>query len=386
MEDIEDLEALGIAEPSLTQPNELRRLAEEYHANFVPALDLYTSNPAAFNVASDDGLVRLAELERAARGIDRWAENQGEAALTRIEHASSNAQSVLLIVIGGLILIGAGLVYAANRVFAEVRRLYEAEQAASHRLGVALQAKNDFVADASHELRTPLTVLRGNADAGLAIDPHCAHREILEEIVDESAWMTRLVEDLLFLTRSDAAAPTLETEPVPVEPLLGEVAERSAVLVRQRGATFSTALTARGTVIADAARIEQAVLALVDNAAKFSPPGGRVNLSSSTRDGDLISEVADHGPGIAEAELARIFERFYRTDRARSRRRSGAGLGLSIARTVIEMHGGRIEAISRLGHGTRMRIHLPFAPVRPAALPTAMPSPPAELAAGRVAR
>ncbi|MGH2559365.1 MAG: sensor histidine kinase [Thermomicrobiales bacterium] len=368
LDEIDELEEMGINEPNLPQPQELRRMSEEYYALFMPTMELHASDSDAFEATSDEGLLRLAGLEEAARQIDRLAERQADVAVARIEQASSSARLVLGIVLGGLVLVGAALIFAAIRVIGEIRRLYVAEQAASKGLSEALQAKNDFVADASHELRTPLTVLRGNAEAGLAMEPACVHREILEEIVEESAGMSRLVEELLFLARSDAASPPLELESVPVEPLLAEVASRAAMLVRQRGAVLMTELPVEGTVVADAARIEQAIMALVDNAAKFSPAGGTVLLSASASKEELVVEVADQGQGIPRAELALIFERFYRTDRAGARRRGGAGLGLSIARTIVEAHGGRIEAQSRLGHGTSMRIHLPLGAEPPASL------------------
>lgn len=382
LEEIVDVEEVGALPPRLTQPQELRQMANEYYEGFRPALDLYSTDPAAFEVSSNEGLLRLAVQEREARQIDGYAESQADVAVARIEQASANARLVLLVVIGGLVLIGAALIYAAGRVFSEVRRLYEAEQAASQRLGEALQAQTDFVADISHELRTPLTVVRGNAEAGLAIDAGCQHQEFLEEIVGESVRMTRLVEDLLFLARSDAATPPLDIEPVAVGNLLEAVAERSRALVGQRDATLSTSLTAEGTIVVDASRIEQAVLVLIDNAAKFSPPGGKVYLSSSTLMGDLIVEVADEGLGIPEAELPLIFERYYRRDRLAGRRRGGTGLGLSIARTIVEAHGGRIDAQSSLGNGTRMRIHLPLAGAVSRTPAAALPGKSAELGVG----
>ena len=163
------------------------------------------------------------------------------------------------------------------------------------------------------------------------------------------------------------------------------MAVRAEVLVRERGAVLATALTAGGTIVADGTRIEQAIMALVDNAAKFSPPGGRVRLAASNQQGELIVDVSDQGPGIPEAEMPLVFERFYRTDRARSRQRGGAGLGLPIAQTVVEAHGGRIEAHSRLGEGTRMRIYLPLAAPAPPVLPESIEDASPELAMGRAA-
>jgi two-component system sensor histidine kinase VicK len=235
------------------------------------------------------------------------------------------------------------------------------EQAAALQMAEASRAKTDFIADASHELRTPLTVLRGNAEIGLAIDDDCAHAEILAEIVDESARMSRLVDDLLFLARSDASQVPLELRKMDSADLLDGLVRRAQVLARERGATLVADVHGDGALTADPDRIEQAVLILIDNAAKYGPAGGDVELAGSVDDGQLVVEVRDRGPGIPEEQLPRVFERFYRLDGAgRDRSSGGAGLGLSIAAAIVEGHGGRISAASRSGGGTTMSLRLPL--------------------------
>jgi two-component system sensor histidine kinase VicK len=145
-----------------------------------------------------------------------------------------------------------------------------------------------------------------------------------------------------------------------VESLLTDLAGRAEILARERGARLETQLGGRGFVEIDRRWIEQAVLILVDNAAKYGPDGGTVTLTSSARYGELRIGVEDHGPGIPEEELPRVFERFYRLDKARSRTLGGSGLGLPIAKTIVEAHGGHIEAVSRLGKGTKMSLCLPL--------------------------
>lgn len=340
---------------------ELRALSDSYHKTFMPAIDLYYVDRQAFNIASEQALSIVQEMELAARAIDGLGEQRAGASLANVEAANDRARLILLSVLGGLVLVGGGLAWAAIRVVAQIRHLYEGQQAASAQLSRALQAKSDFIADASHELRTPLTVLRGNAEAGLAIDRDCVHREILEEIVSESARMTRLVEDLLFLARSDASSVPLNVEAVAAEPLLLEVSERARVLVQRQDATLVTSLVGHGTLNVDVARIEQAVMILVDNAAKYSPPGATVGLVSSSWNQEFTIEVSDEGPGMREEDIPRIFERFHRIDKVRNRRLGGAGLGLAIAKTIIDAHHGRIDVQSRLGEGTKMRIQLPLA-------------------------
>jgi two-component system, OmpR family, sensor histidine kinase VicK len=146
---------------------------------------------------------------------------------------------------------------------------------------------------------------------------------------------------------------------IPVAWLLGKLARRAEALARKRGTTLQTTLGGEGRLGCDAQSIEQAVLVLVDNAAKYGMPGGSIILSSSTRQGELLIEVADRGPGIPPEELPRIFERFYRGESLSEER--GSGLGLAIAKTIAEAHDGSVEAESRLGEGTRMSLHLPLA-------------------------
>lgn len=359
-ERIDQLDELGLDDPSMPDPDQMREIAERYYADFRPIIDLYHSDPEAFTSVSDDGLVRLAELGSAAQALDRLGEQRAAAALRSVERAASSARLVLLTVLGGLILAGAGLGYLGVGVLRE-------QQRTASELAHALQAKTDFIADASHELRTPLTVLRANAEVALELDRTCVHTELLEEIVLASERMTRLIEDLLFLARSDVGSLPLELEMVDMEAFLSEVTERAGILAREHGATLRTEPGAEGLVRIDQTRIEQAVLILVDNAAKYSPAGEPVTLSSTTRGAEIMVEVSDRGPGVRPEDLPLVFERFYRVDKARTRKQGGTGLGLAIAKSIIEAHGGRIEAESELNKGTKMRFYLPRATMPPPA-------------------
>lgn len=356
---IDRLAALGVEDPRLPQPAHLRQLAESYYASFQPAIALYAENPEAFVRASDAGLVTLGQLVQASEEIDRIAEERARTELMRLEQATLSARRVLILVLGAVVLASAGLAYATLRIVRE-------QQETAQQLERALQAKTDFIADASHELRTPLTVLRGNAEVALELDRTGVHVEFLGEIVREAERMTRLVEDLLFLARSDSESLPLAIEPIAVAPFHRALAERVTLLARERGMTLESRLVGDGELRADRARIEQAVLILADNATKYSSSGQSVTLSSLVRGGELVIEVADRGPGIPPEELPFVFERFYRVDKARARKMGGAGLGLTIARTIVERHGGTIEAESQVGKGTTMRLRLPLAPaIRP---------------------
>jgi PAS domain S-box-containing protein len=228
---------------------------------------------------------------------------------------------------------------------------------AEEALAEAARAKTEFLAEVSHELRTPLTVIQGNAEVGLELGRGCAHEQVLEEIVKESATMSRMVEDLLFLVRSDSLSPPFELQPVAVEPFLAGLAKGAEALAQERGAPLEADLLGSGWVEMDPTRVKQAVLALVDNAAKYGAPGERVSLRSATPNGELRIQVEDRGPGIPEEHLPRVFERFYRVEDTGE---PGNGLGLSIAKSIAEAHGGRIEATSRPGEGTKMSLCVPL--------------------------
>ena len=363
-EEINELENVGVRDPKAPQPDEIRQMAKDYYADFRPAVGLYDESRedggAAFVEASDRGLYRIDAMNQVGEDLDELGEQLSEESLARQERATMTARVVLLAAICGLLVAGAVLAYAAVRVVNELRRLNAEQRAATEKVEAASQAKTEFIADVSHELRTPLTVLRGNAQVGLALGGDAEHAELYSEIVDESRRMSQMVEELLFLARSDSASLPLDLETVPVEVLLAELAGRAEILAHEHGARLETELGGRGVVKIHVQRIEQAVLILVDNAAKYGPEGGTITLTSSTRSGELRVGVGDRGPGIPREELPRIFERFYRLDKARSRKLGGAGLGLSIAKTIVEAHGGHVEAVSRPGEGTKMTLCLPL--------------------------
>ena len=356
--EIDELAELGVREPTAPQPAEMRRVAEEYFAAFRPAVDLFESDPLLFEAASLEGLERIDRLNEDAARLDQLGEELAAAALRDIEDASGNASLVLLTVLAGLVAVGALLGLVVLRLVENTRRLAARERAAADALAEVSRAKTDFIADISHELRTPLTVLRGNAEVGLAVSDDPEHGEILREIVDEASRMTKLVEDLLFLARSDSASvPPLEVEEHELSEVLREIGARAETLARERGAELTTETHVAGRGRLDLARLSQAVLILVDNAAKYAG-GAPIRLVAGADRGDLAVSVIDRGPGIPPAELPRVFERFQRG----GRRGQGAGLGLSIARTIVEGHGGRIEAQSVVGGGTTMTIRLPIRP------------------------
>jgi len=364
--EINELEEVAAYDADAPQPEDFRRWEEEYYADFRPFIQqTEVSDQEAFDAASDRGLRQIQQMEEAAEELDGLGEELTDDSLQRVDRAATTSALVLLGAIAGLLLAGAVLAYAAVRVVNEMRRLYAEQQETAEKLAASSRAKTDFLADVSHELRTPLTVLYGNAQVGLALDPEEEQKQILHEMVEESRRMSRLVEDLLFLARSDSTSPSMRPETVSAALFSSELAGRAEVLAREHGATLQTDLRAEGALSADPSRLEQAVFILLDNAIKYGPPGGVVTLRSDvtradTHAGMLRITVEDRGPGIPKEDLPQIFERFYRVNKARSRKMGGAGLGLPIARTIVEAHGGHITAESRPGEGTRMSIHLPL--------------------------
>jgi signal transduction histidine kinase len=362
MEELGELEGLGLGAMGIPQPGRIRELADRYYADFRPAIGRAVEDPGGFRTASDMGLSRLAEMGEAANDMDNLGDRLADDSLTRVESATRTEQLILTGLIGGALLIGLTLAVSAGRVLARLRALYESEQHSRSELARALRTKTDFIADASHELRTPLAVILGNAETALAAKDDHLHASSLSAIADEAKRMGKLVDDLLFLARSDAGSPPLEMEYVPARWLVTRLVKPAEMLARQREGCLTTEISGEGFMEVDPERIEQAILILVDNATRHSAPYGCVTLSSRIERGHLAIEVADAGPGISPEELPLIFDRFYQVKNRRSRKRGGAGLGLSIASTIVTAHGGSITAESQLGEGTRMTIRLPLSP------------------------
>lgn len=211
-----------------------------------------------------------------------------------------------------------------------------------------------FIADVSHELRTPLTTIRGNVDLLRRLNR--IDQDSLAAIEDEADRMARLVADLLLLAQADAGVK-LEKKPVELDTLLLEVYRQARLLADEVRVTLGH--EDQAVVLGDADRLKQLLLNLVENALKYTPPGGEVTLSLHRGDGWVRVAVADTGVGIPAQDLPHIFERFYRVDKARSRERGGTGLGLSIAQWIAQAHGGRIEVESEVGKGSTFTVWLP---------------------------
>ena len=243
----------------------------------------------------------------------------------------------------------------------EISRLGDTINAMVERLEASFAALRRFTADASHELKTPLTVLRVDLERAMTAPSGSTEQLVaLEEALNEAARMANLVESLLTLARADEGRFDLHREPVPLEPLVRDVAETALILGEDSAITVTVGVVQPVTVSGDHVRLRQLFLNMVTNAIKYTAAGGAVDLSLELRDGVAVFTVKDTGIGIAGADLPFIFDRFWRVDRARSRgERAGVGLGLAISQWIAHAHGGSISVSSRMGRGSTFAVTIP---------------------------
>ena len=224
------------------------------------------------------------------------------------------------------------------------------------------EIRRDFVANVSHELRTPLSILRGYIET-LLEDPEVSAGElnrILEVMKKHSDRLSALTDDLLSLARLESGHPDLHRQDVRLTELFAAIVRDWGRKFAEKKLSLDVAVEPDVPVIrADATRLQEVLYNLLDNALKYSLPNGKVRLEASRRDDQVVLGVSDTGVGIAQPDLPRIFERFYRADKARSRELGGTGLGLSIVKHIAQMHGGTVEAESKIGEGTTIRVILP---------------------------
>ncbi|HEY1965113.1 MAG TPA: ATP-binding protein [Acidobacteriaceae bacterium] len=222
--------------------------------------------------------------------------------------------------------------------------------------------RRDFVANVSHELRTPLTSISGYVEAMLdmpSIEP--VPREFLGIILKNATRMTRLTEDLLTLAQVESADFKLALRPLPASVLVEDAVNSLMPVVQDAGMSMEIGGTVNYPVLADPDALQQVFGNLVENATKYGRSGGKLRLGAKRREEQIEFYVQDFGPGIPYEHHRRIFERFYRVDKARSRESGGTGLGLSIARHIVNAHGGDIRVESELGRGAKFVFILPIA-------------------------
>ena len=240
----------------------------------------------------------------------------------------------------------------------EVGELARAFNAMAAELGEADRMRKDLVANVSHELRTPISALRALLENLIdGVEP--VELSTLETTLRQVERLGSLVEQLLELSKLESGAVPLARTHLELRPVVEQVIEESRTEAESRGVTLALEAEPGLELRADEHRVHEVVANLVSNAVRHSPRGGRVRLRTAGRDGWARLEVEDEGPGIPAEEAERVFERFYRSDHARTATEGGSGLGLAIARWIVELHGGTIRAEQAQPHGCRMVVELP---------------------------
>jgi heavy metal sensor kinase len=232
------------------------------------------------------------------------------------------------------------------------------------RLEEAVQGSKRLVADASHELRTPLTVMRGELES-MAADPQTGRgtREMLASLLEEVDRLAAVVDGLLALSRLDTGEASAAWVNFDLAELVATTADQMSLLAEDKRITVVCEASQRVIVEGNRARLKQVVVNLLDNAIKYTPGGGTVRLKVGLQDGRGVFEISDSGMGIPPEALPHVFERFYRVERSRSREQGGAGLGLSIVKSICAAHGAAVEVESSPDQGSRFSIRFPlFAP------------------------
>jgi two-component system OmpR family sensor kinase len=270
------------------------------------------------------------------------------------------------------------LAEALDQMLGTIEAAYQARADGEARARRSENRMRRFVADASHELRTPLTSVRGFAEYGLQQGDAAGPVELLRLmtlIQQEASRMGRLVEDLLLLARFDAGRP-LDLRPVDLASIAAEAVQGARIVHPGRSITLHAADPV--VVYADDERVRQVIDNLIGNAIQHTPGGSpvTVTVAETSTPGSGQLTVTDRGPGMTPEQASRVFERFYRTDDARTRARGGAGLGLAIAASLTAAHGGQITVDTEFGHGAAFHVRLPLAAVVRGSAPPGSAFPP----------
>jgi two-component system sensor histidine kinase CiaH len=286
------------------------------------------------------------------RANDTQNRIQDVIAISAVDFEAAMLRRLLIIIligqaIGMTVIILAGY-YLARRALVPIREAWEKQQ--------------QFVADASHELRTPLSVIKSNAELLLRCPEHTVEEETIRitNIVRETIRMRKLVSTLLTLARADADQIELQKVPIILNEIVNAVVEQFRLLAEMKGITLEVEIDEEIRIVADKERLYQLFIILLDNAIKYTSQTGRISLICLKRSTIVWIKVADTGCGIPPEDLPKIFNRFFRGDKARSRKNGGTGLGLSIAQWIIEKHGGTIRVESEVSIGTQVYISIPI--------------------------
>lgn len=242
----------------------------------------------------------------------------------------------------------------------ELGRLAQTLNHMLDRLQRSFSQMQQFTADASHELRTPLTVIRTEAEVALRKPPGEGEtQELLGNVLEECQRLTWITDQLLTLSREDAGLAQPAREPVDLSKLVRDVAETMRPIAESKNQKLVISANGAAIMVGDPVRLRHVIYNLVDNAIKYTPPNGRLEIAVATLPRSVRLSIKDTGVGISPEHLPHVFERFYRVDKARNRVEGGAGLGLSIVQSIVQAHGGQVRIESQPGVGTHCTVQLP---------------------------
>ncbi|MBK8086172.1 MAG: HAMP domain-containing histidine kinase [Devosia sp.] len=373
--EIERLSGQGGVDDELRTLDNARRMTELYHAidrsTARASVSLRDGKPEeAIATFRTDVAFRLTNELQPLIDADIISERNQTAQV--VAAASESRQGFMLLGgglgIGGLIAagsLGIALGWASRRAATEVARqadaASEALRVAEQRLGETEVRHIQFLTDVSHELRTPLTILRGEADVALRADGDPADlRLALERVQGQAEELAELLEDMTALARMDLDEVPFSPTALRIDELIEATAEEGAVLAEPREVAIATQLRSGAMLVnGDGRRLKRALLIGIDNAIKHSPPGGRLTLSAERQGDSVAIAILDDGPGVPEDELPHVFERFFRGRAEKEMQNRGIGIGLPIAREIVEQHGGRVTLRNRPEGGAVLTMVLP---------------------------
>ncbi|OMD07778.1 sensor histidine kinase [Paenibacillus odorifer] len=316
----------------------------------------FTMDDEFYNTALQEALSAGKDTGRFTLDSSKWIFN--------IQHTNDGAMLVFLditaeqkiltnliytfSVVGSVMLI---ILYFASRFFAN-RSIAPVKE--------AFEKQKQFIADASHELKTPLTIINTNADVLLSNSDDTIHNQSkwLHYIKSETERMTSLTNDLLYLTEMDDSRSRMIYSKFNLSDVVENIILTMEAVIFEKHISLEYDIDPDLTVLGNSEQIKQVIMILLDNAVKYSNPKGSVTLSLKKQHNDMVLAVTNTGEGIAPEHLASIFDRFYRTNASRARKQGGYGLGLAIAKSIIEQHKGKIHAKSFVGESTTFYVHL----------------------------
>ena len=399
-DELERLERAGYGDATMTA----RELWSRLHRNLLEQQRLIAEGEVARADSLQAGLVEpgFANMDRSLDPIGEAINRGSEASIRQAAELATEATTrtllALVFALAAAIAVGAWLTHSLLRPIEELRGgmarvaggdfdptlrmppdrpdefgdLARSFGTMTERLDELDRLKAEFVSVASHEIKTPLNVIKGYVSLlhdGIYGPVSEEQQKALASVIGQTDLLTRLVKRLLDLSRLEAGSGGLDFRPIPFQHWVSELASGYEVLARQSNANFvfDVSEPLPETIIGDPDRLSEVIGNLLSNAFKFTPAEGEIRLSVSSRDSEVVMEVADSGVGIPPDKLPRIFEKFYQVDNEAQPRSAGSGLGLAIAREIVEAHGGTISAFSEPGRGTTFRVEIPEEPPEAAA-------------------